>query len=57
MRSSSISLDGCGSKIRKVTRRIPAVPDEPILATSQNFFFTKRFLSSRSVEANGRVLF
>ena len=38
---SSISLDGYGSKIRKVTRCNSAVSNEIIPATRQNFFFTK----------------
>ena len=39
--SSSISLDEYGSKIWKVTRCRPAVSNETILATRQEFFFTK----------------
>ena len=38
---NSISLDGCGSKIRKVSRCRPAVSNVTILATRQEFFFTK----------------
>ena len=34
MRSSSISLDGYGSKIRKVSRCRPAVSNETILGTT-----------------------
>ena len=41
MRSSSISLDGYGSKIRKVSRCRPAVSNETILGTRQKIFFTK----------------
>ena len=41
MRSSSISLDGYGSKIRKVSRCRPAVSNETILGTRQEIFFTK----------------
>ena len=40
MRSSSISLDGYGSKIRKVSRCRSTVINENTLATKQNFFFT-----------------
>ena len=36
-----ISLDGHGSKIRKVSRCRPTVSIETILATKQEFFFTK----------------
>ena len=36
-----ISLDGYGSKIRKVSRCRPAVSNETILVTKQDFFFTK----------------
>ena len=36
-----ISLDGYGSKIRKVSRCRPTVSNETILATKQEFFFTK----------------
>ena len=36
-----ISLDGYGSKIRKVSRFRPAVLNEAILATKQEFFFTQ----------------
>ena len=39
MRSSSISLDGYGSKIRKVSRCRPAVSNETILATRQEIFY------------------
>ena len=41
LRSSSITLDGYGSKIRKTSRRRPAVLNETILVTRQEFFFTK----------------
>ena len=41
LRSSSISLDGYGSQIRKVSRCTPPVSNETILATRQGFFFTK----------------
>ena len=41
LRSSSISLDGYGSKIRKVRRCKPAVSNETILPTRQELFFTK----------------
>ena len=41
LRSSSISLDGYGSKIRKVRRCRLAVSNEIILRTRQEFFFTK----------------
>ena len=34
-------LEGYGSKIRKASRSRPAVPNEIILATRQEFFFTK----------------
>ena len=34
-----ISLDRHGSKIRKVSRCRPTVPNEAILATKQEFFF------------------
>ena len=37
----TISLDGYGSKIRKVSRCRPTVSNETILATKQEFFFTK----------------
>ena len=36
-----IKLEGYGSKIRKASRSRPAVPNEIILATRQEFFFTK----------------
>ena len=36
-----ISLDGYGSKMRKVGRCRPTVSNETILATKQGFFFTK----------------
>ena len=36
-----ISLDGFDSKIRKVSRCRPTVSNETILATKQEFFFTK----------------
>ena len=36
-----IYLDGYGSKIRKVSRCRPTVSNETILATKQEFFFTK----------------
>ena len=36
-----MSLDGYGSKTRKVSRCRPAVSNETILATRQEFFFTK----------------
>ena len=36
-----ISLDGYGSKIRKVSRCRPTVSNETILGTKQEFFFTK----------------
>ena len=36
-----ISLDGYGSKIRTESRHRPAVSNETILATKQEFFFTK----------------
>ena len=39
--ASSISFDGYGSKIRKVSRCRPAVLNETILATKQEFFYTK----------------
>ena len=38
---SSISLDSYDSKIRKASRYRPAVSNETILATRQEFFFTK----------------
>ena len=41
MRSSSISLDRHGSKIRKVSRCGPAVSNGTIPATGQEFFFAK----------------
>ena len=41
LRSSSISLDGYGSKIRKVSRRRPEASNETVLATRQEFFFTQ----------------
>ena len=41
MRWSSTSLDGYGSKIGKVSRYRPAVSNKTILATKQEFFFTK----------------
>ena len=41
LRSSSISLDGYGSNIQKVSRCKPAVSNKTILATRQKFFFTK----------------
>ena len=41
MRSSAISLDGYGSKIRKVSRCIPTVSNGTILVTKQEFFLTK----------------
>ena len=34
-------MDGYGSKIQKVSRCRPAVSNETILATKQEFFFTK----------------
>ena len=46
LRSSSIPLDEHGSKIRKVIRCRPTVSNEIILATRQEFFYT-RVLSSR----------
>ena len=39
--SSAISLDGHGSKIRKVNRCRPTVSNGTILVTKQEFFFTK----------------
>ena len=36
-----ISLDGYGSKIRKISRSRPTVSNETILATKQEFFFTE----------------
>ena len=36
-----ISLDGYGSKIRKVSRCRPTVSNKIILATKQEFFLTK----------------
>ena len=36
-----ISLDGYGSKIRKVSRFRPTVSNGTILATKQEFFFKK----------------
>ena len=41
MRSSSISLDRYGSKIRKVSRCRPAASNKTILATRQEFILTK----------------
>ena len=41
LRSSSISLDGYGFKIRKVSRWRSAASNETILATRQEVFFTK----------------
>ena len=41
MRSRSISLDGYGCKIRKVSSCRPAVSSKTILTTRQEFFFTK----------------
>ena len=38
---SSISLDRYGSKVQKVSSCIPAVSNEIILATRQDFFFKK----------------
>ena len=46
LRSSSIPLDEHGSKIGKVIRCRPTVSNEIILATRQEFFYT-RVLSSR----------
>ena len=48
LRSSSISFDGYGSKIQKVSRRRPAVSNETILANRQEFLFhpTLRFTFS-----------
>ena len=34
-------MDGYGSKIRKVSRCRPVVSNETLLATKQEFFFTK----------------
>ena len=39
LRSSSISLDGYGSKLQKVSRCGPAVSNETILATRKKFSF------------------
>ena len=36
-----VSLDGYGSKLRKVSRCRPTVSNETILAPKQEFFFTK----------------
>ena len=41
LRSSSISLSRYDSKIRKVSRCRPAISNETVLATRQEFFFTK----------------
>ena len=41
-----ISLDGYGSKIRKVRRYRPTVSNGTILATKQEFFFTKGFITN-----------
>ena len=41
LRSSAIPLDGYGSKIRKVNRCRPTVSNGTMLATKQEFFFTK----------------
>ena len=41
LRSSSISLDGYGFKIRKVSRWRSAASNKTILVTRQEFFFTK----------------
>ena len=41
LRSSSVSLDGYGFKIRKVSRWRSAASNETILATRQEVFFTK----------------
>ena len=41
LRSSSISLDSHGFKTRKVSRCRPALSNETILATREEFFFTK----------------
>ena len=38
---NTVSLDGYDSKIRKVSRCRPAVSNETILATRQEFSFTK----------------
>ena len=48
LRSSSISFDGYGSKIQKVSRHRPAVSNETILANRQEFLFhpTLRFTFS-----------
>ena len=39
--SSSVSFDEYGYKIRKVSRFRPTVSNKTILATTQEFFFTK----------------
>ena len=39
LRSSSIFLDGYGSKVRKVSRCRPAISSVTILATRQEFFY------------------
>ena len=36
-----MSLDGYDSKMKKISRRRPIVSNETILATKQEFFFTK----------------
>ena len=41
LRSSSISLDRYGSNTRKVSKSRPVVSNETLLATGQEFFFTK----------------
>ena len=41
LRSSSVSLEGSGSKIQKVSICRPAVSNETILATKHEFLFTK----------------
>ena len=41
LRSISVSLNGYGSKIRNINRCRPAMSNETILATRQEFFFTK----------------
>ena len=40
LKSTSISLDRYGSKIRKVSRCRPAASNQNILATRQEFFYT-----------------
>ena len=56
LRSSSISLNGYGSKIRKVGTCRPTVSNEAILATRQEFFFTKVAPVQSITEINAALL-